>query len=221
MVFYAPVILILLILGLPTYASIENPETAGLVLPIATILVTVLFLLSTLLGFLATSNDASEDFNLPLLREAIWIAEQQSNVPGVSYVRVVLDMAEIEEYRIYRNPRVIIRMAGIERAAYIESWSEEKGALSQLMCRLYPEDSKEDIIWWWLSEDRYFRKFVGGDDEGYSVKYPVPSKAKELGVKDVRLVTMNAVAIILRERQRMHGNDEELTKLLLSLGISD
>ncbi|UCE09939.1 MAG: hypothetical protein JSW61_13350 [Candidatus Thorarchaeota archaeon] len=219
MLFYIPVLLILFLIGLPTYASIEIPTAVSFVVPVVTIFLPVLFLSSTLLGFLATSNGASEDFSLPLMRETVWLAKKQLNVPGVTYLRVVLDKAEQGDYTVYKNPRVIVRLDGIEKAAYVESWSEEKGALRQLMCRLFPEDSKDDILWWWLSVDRYFRKFAGNDDEGYYVKNPIQSAVQELGVKDVRLVTMNAVAIILLEWQRIHGENRKLKGILSNLGV--
>ena len=73
--------------------------------------------------------------------------------------------------------------------------------------------------WWWQTRDRNFRKYVGNDQDGYYVQPPVQSLVKELGVKDVRLVTENAVAILLLEWMRIHGEDAKLKEILAKLRV--
>ena len=51
------------------------------------------------------------------------------------------------------------------------------------------------------------------------MRLPVPSPVKELGVRDVRLVTENAVAIMLLEISRLRGESEDVNSLLSDLGV--
>lgn len=219
--FFTPIVVIISLLGIALFVTLEVPQFAEAMPLIGMTGYLSVLLSSVFLGIKASSNDASEDFTLPLIREAEWVAKTQSKVPAVSYVRVVLEEAKHGKFRIYRTPRVIIRLEGIEEDAYIETRTDELGAISRLMCRLHHPGAENSTIWWWLSRDRFFRKLVPGDETGYYVKNPVPSRVKELGVKDVRLVTENAIAIVLLEWLRIHGENEDVGALLNRLGVGE
>ena len=107
----------------------------------------------------------------------------------------------------------------MEEESYIESSAEELGSVLRVLVRSYEKDDIPEIIWWWTSRDRNFRKYVGDTKEGYYVKNPVPSRIRELGVKDVRLIFENSVALLAMERIRLTGPDDELSSILSSLGI--
>ncbi|MFX1368887.1 MAG: hypothetical protein ACFFAY_09840, partial [Promethearchaeota archaeon] len=153
-----------------------------------------------------------------LIREAIWLAKQQAKVKVVSEVHVVLDRAKHDGFEIVKNPRVVIRMEGAEDKGYIESWSEDLRAVNRIFSRLLAAEDHEQIVWWWFSRDRLFRKYSDSNPDGYYVKFPVDFLGRELGVRDVRLVTLNAVAIFLQELHKREGN-EHIKGLLHNLGI--
>jgi hypothetical protein len=218
--YHLPLIGIMLMFSIPFYLSFIDSSVlslAQLIIPAGLILNHAV---ASIGAFFATSNEASEDFALPLVREALWLGTAQSKVPGISKIRLVLDKAVHEDFRIYREPRIVIRISGFEHDAYIESWSEDLRAITRVLCRLYESEGHSQVVWWWISTDRNFRKYTNVDDTGYYVRLPVPSQVKELGVRDVRLVTDNAVAIVLLEISRFRGESSEIASLLASLGVT-
>ena len=218
--FFIPVLLIIAMFGLPLWVLYEAPWLTQYAALLEAAMLALIYLTSFAAMYLGSANSASEDFTMPLVREAAWLARKQSKVPGISHIRVVVDTAEFAGLHIHRNPRVIARISGHEKDAYIESWSEEVGAIAKMLCRLYPSDTSPQVIWWWFSGDRHFRKYVGDDKGGYYVRNPVPSRIKELGVKDVELVTENAVGLILLESLQIKGDNEAARETLSRLGIA-
>jgi hypothetical protein len=219
--FFIPILLIILIAVFPLFALYENASLSDYIPILNAISMSILFSMTALGAFRVTSNSASADFNLPLIREAIKIAEMQSKVPGVCNVRVVLDKAEEGELAVYDNPRVVIRIESIEKEAYVESWSDDLRALARVLCRLYEKDELPQVVWWWVSTDRIFRKFVSPDENGYYVKHAVRANRKELGVKDVSLVTENAVALIITEYLKTRGESSTLRDVLKKLNAEN
>jgi hypothetical protein len=218
--FYYPFVMIITMLILPTLVDLFESVTILLAVPIYG----VLFLFQTTfgyeLGLRASQNAASADFTLPPIREAIWLARRQSTTPGISSTRVVLDKAQVDEYEIYRYPRVVNRINGIEEEAYIEGWSEELGSVYRVHCRLYGKENGRDISWWWMSRDRNFRKYAEEDpDDFYYVRQPVLATVIGPGVKDVKFVTENAVAIVILEYLGSRGENEGLRSILTELGV--
>jgi hypothetical protein len=218
--YHIPLIVIMLIFSLPFYLSFIDSS----VLPVAQYIIPAGLILNHVIAsigaFFATSNEASVDFALPLIREALWLGNMQSKTPGISQIRLVMDKAVHDEFRIYREPRIVMRISGFEHDAYIESWSEDLRAITRVLCRLYESEEHGQVVWWWFSADRNFRKYADVDDTGYYVRLPVPSQVKELGVRDVRLVTENAVAIVLLELSRLRGESSEIASLLAGLGVT-
>ncbi|MFW9800108.1 MAG: hypothetical protein ACFFD9_06715, partial [Candidatus Thorarchaeota archaeon] len=216
--FHLPIITIILIYALPFYVAFQDSST----LPIAQLILPIGLALNGIVAavgaFLAASNEASKDFTLPLIREALWLAREQSKAKGVSQIRVIMDRAEVGEFKVFQNPRVILRLDGFENEGYIESWSEDLKAITRLLCRLHEAENHGQVIWWWQSHDRNFRKYTSSDDEGYYVRTPIPSLLKELGVRDVVEVTENAVAIFLLEVALLEGRNDKLQSLLSELG---
>ncbi|MFQ5833625.1 MAG: hypothetical protein ACE5H4_13035 [Candidatus Thorarchaeota archaeon] len=217
--FHLPIIIIILIYALPFYISFLDYS----ILPIAQLILPVGLAINSIVAavgaFLAASNDASQDFTLPLIREALWLAREQSKARGVSQIRVIMDQAEVGDFKVFRNPRVILRAAGFEKNGYIESWSEDLKSITRLLCRLNEAGNHGQVIWWWQSQNRNFRKYTSSDDEGYYVRTPVPSLFKELGVRDVVEVTENAIAILLLEMALLKGETNKLRFLLSELGV--
>jgi hypothetical protein len=218
--FLLPPILVIVALGLPLYSFYEDSSIQSNVPVIFATLLIVIFLLSEYGSYRASSNAASRDFTLPLVREAIKLAKTQANVAGISKIHVVLDHASIEDFHVYKNPRVVARVSGTEKDAYIESKTEDIGAIDRLLIHLNSSPHSEQINWWWQSRDRNFRKYVGDDEDGYYVRSPIPSLIDDLGVKYVKLVTENAVAILLIEWNRIHGPDSALKDILRKLGVN-
>ncbi|MFW9913462.1 MAG: hypothetical protein ACFFEU_13375 [Candidatus Thorarchaeota archaeon] len=217
--YHLPLIVIMLIFSIPFYLSFIDSsvlQLAQLIIPAALILNHAV---ASIGAFFATSSEASEDFALPLIREALWLGNVQSKVPGISQIRLVMDKAIHEGFRIYREPRIVMRISGFEHDGYIESWSEDLRAIARVLCRLYESEEHGQVVWWWVSTDRNFRKYTDVEDTGYYVRLPVPSQVKELGVRDVRLVTENAVAIVLSELSQLRGESNEIVSLLADLGV--
>ncbi|MFW9848545.1 MAG: hypothetical protein ACFFF4_05360 [Candidatus Thorarchaeota archaeon] len=217
--YFLPIIFIDSSITLPLYSHFIDSSIEVFIPFGFAMLLTVATIVSLWGGWRSTSNKASGDFLLPLIHEAVKIASIQSNVIGISNTRIVLDKAEVSGYEIYRNPRVVSRVSGIEQDAYIESSAEELGSVEKVLVRSYKNDAIPDIIWWWSASDRNFRKYVGEKQEGYYVKNPVPSRVKELGVKDVKLIFENAVALLVLERIRLLGPNDELSRIISELGI--
>ena len=218
--FLLPPILAIVAITLPLYAFFEDSSIQFFVPITFALILLVNYLLSEYGSFRASSNTASNDFTLPLIREAIRLAKTQEKVVGISKIHIVLDHASEGDYDIYRNPRVVARIVGTETNSYIESKTEDIGAIDRLLIRLNLSSETEKIVWWWQSRDRTFRKYEGMDSEGYYVRSPVPSLVQELGVKDVKLVTKNAVAILLLEWMQIHGHEPKLDQILVQLGVN-
>ncbi|MFW9909846.1 MAG: hypothetical protein ACFFEF_14865 [Candidatus Thorarchaeota archaeon] len=217
--YYLPIVLIVLLFTLPLYGHYVNSDLMVWIPILYTSALVLLHSLTTYGGWLSTSSKGSGDFRLPLLRETIDLARSFSNVIGVSHLRVVFEKAEDLDLEIYRNPRIVGRAVSIEENAYIECSTEELGSIGALLIRMYKTDVTPDVIWWWQPHDRNFRKYVGENEEGYYVKNPVPSRVVELGVKDVKLVLQNAIAILVMEWARIHGTNERLSLLMKDLNI--
>lgn len=217
--FFIPIALLFFMAGFPFYIFIENPNLGGADPWFFSVALAVTFTVSSIGAFLATSNDATEDFDILLVREAIDLAKTQESVAGLSYVRVVFDKGELDGYEIYESPRVVSRISGIEKEAYVESWSDDLHTVTRVLCRLFEMGDNPQVVWWWMAQDRNFRKFVGNDEKGYYVKFPVKSPVKFPGVKDVKLVLENGVAILLLEWQKTRGINENATELLKELRV--
>jgi hypothetical protein len=218
--FYIPLLILIGLLALPLYVSKIDPQFILYVTPVFAIALPLLFISSILLGLLATSNDASEDFHVPLIREAVWLGRKQSSIPGVESVHIVLDKASMGDFTIYDNPRTFIRLTGLGNVAYIETWSKELRAIESILCKYRQNEEKPQVVWWWVAQDRIFRKYVGDDKEGYYVKFPVQSKTEEYSVKDIELLTKNAVAIVYREWLKYNERNSTISETLNSLNAS-
>ncbi len=219
--FFIPILLIVLIMALPLYSFYEGDGLSGYIPLLNAVLLVVLFSVTLVGAFRATSNSASTDFTLPLVREAVRLADLQGRVAGVCQIRVVLDKAGDDDLEVYDNPRVLIRIKELESEAYVESWSDDLKAVTKVLCRLFEKDGNPQVVWWWISTDRNFRKFVRPDDEGYYVKNPVRTNMRSPGVQDVALVTENAVALIVKEYLRTRGESAGLRLLLQQLNVEN
>ncbi len=217
--FHVPVILIVLELSLPYYSFFMNRAIAPWIQTLSVVIVLCIDIVSFYGAYRATSNSASPDFRLPLIREALWVARLQHSVPNVSSVRIVMEKGRSGDFSVYRNPRVILRFSGFENEAYVESASEELKSLSKVVCVLRGPDGSWGTSWLWDSGDRNFLKQTLDDRDGYYVRNPIPSRIRELGVKDVRLVTKNAIALILLEYVRKEVNGSLAKQELRLLGI--
>jgi len=217
--FYIPIPLMLLNISLPYDSSFLYAPLSPFIPLLSSLILLGIHVAATYGGFSATSNAASPDFTLPLMREAVWVASVQSRVANISNIRVLIDRAQSGDFAVYRNPRVIARVAGLESDAYVESWSGELRAVSRVLCRLSGYGSSGVTTWLWDSRDRNFIKSTVLDKEGYYVRNPVPSRVHELGVKDVRLITQNAVALILIEYSSTRGDSPHINEMLEALGI--
>ncbi len=219
--YYSPIAIIIILFTLPVYASLFDPGLLTLMPMVYYALINLVFFISVWGGWRSTSTAASGDFRLPLIRETVKLAETQAKVRGISHIRVILDKAINGDYEIYRNPRVVIRVEGLEQNCYIESWTEEFGSVDRVQVRMMQSDGFPEIAWWWQGDDRYFRKYVGKSDESYYVRNPVQSRVSELGVKDVQLVTENAVGILILQWTTLRGKDESLSQILSSLNVRE
>ncbi|MFW9842023.1 MAG: hypothetical protein ACFFES_14085, partial [Candidatus Thorarchaeota archaeon] len=218
-IFFIPIALLLIMAAFPVYLLIENPSLAPLDRWMFSLSLGLSFTVSSIGALRATSNEASEDFTILLVRETIKLAESQEDISGLTNIRIVFDKAEKDGYSVYDAPRVVSRISGIEREGYIESWTEELGSVNRILCRLYESDKHPEVIWWWFSEDQYFRKYVDQDKNGYYVKYPITYKSGNPGVKDPRKLIENAAAIIILEWLHTRGKSDELTAFLDKLGV--
>jgi hypothetical protein len=215
--FFVPIIILVFISALPVYAYYEDSSIIQYSSLLLGISFAILFANTIFTGFRSTSNQASSDFTLPLIRETIKLAKIQDSVPGVANIRVVLDKAESGGLAVYRLPRILLRIKGIEAESYVESWTDDLGAITKVLSRLYEKDDNPQTVWWWIAEDRNFRKYVGAGQEGYYVKNPVVSNIAFPGVKDTRLVTENSIALIVREYLKFGNESEELSTILKEL----
>jgi len=125
------------------------------------------------------------------------------------------------DYTIYREPRILLRIEGLESESYVESHTDDLGAITKILSRLYEKDDNPQVIWWWVSEDRNFRKFVGSSRDGYYVRNPVKSKITFPGVKDANLVTENSIALIVKEFLKTRDGPEELRTILRELNAEN
>ena len=215
--FFIPIALLLFMSGFPVYIFFETPVLAGFDSWIFALSLSLAYTVSSIGALLASSNAASEDFDILLVPEAITLAKAQEKVPGLSPVRVVFDKGEIDGFETYESPRVVSRISGIEKEAYIESWAEDLHAVTRVLCRLHESDTNPQVVWWWMSRDRNFRKFIGTDEKGYYVRLPVQTKVKNPGVKDIIAVFENAAAIIILEWLQTRGENEDLSGILREL----
>ncbi len=218
-IFFIPIALLLFMVALPVYLFVENPSLSPLDSWMFALALSLSYSMASIGALRATSNAASYDFNILLVREAIRLAESQEKIPGLSHVRVVFDKGEQDGFTVFESPRVVSRIASIEKEGYIESWSEELGAVNRVLCRLYKSESHPEVLWWWFSEDRHFRKFVDQDKNGYYVKYPISYKAGAPGVKDVKQVIENGIAIMILEWFYTRGENPELAQILETLNV--
>lgn len=215
--FFMPVFLLVLIAAIPVYSFLEASDIIEYTPLIFSIAFAVLFSITLYCGFRSTSNAASHDFTLPLIREAVKLAEIQENIEGVSKVQIILDKAVNGEQVVYEQPRVLLRIREIENEGYIESWSDDLGAITKVLCRIYESNGKPQIVWWWISTDRIFRKYVYPDEIGYYVKNPLNSMITYPGVKDVKLVTQTAIALLVREFMKTRKETNTLREILVKI----
>lgn len=219
-IFFIPTALLLFMSALPVYLLIESPSISPLDVWMFALSLSLSHSIASIGALRATSNTASDDFNILLVREVIRLAKLQEEIPGLSHVRVVFDKAEQDGYNVYEAPRVVGRISGLERDGYIESWSEDLGAVNRVLCRIYESEGHPEVLWWWFSEDRHFRKFVDKDKNGYYVKFPILYKTGEPSVRDVRQVIENAVAIIILEWFHTRESDLDLSQILEKLNVA-
>lgn len=212
---FLPVVLVLMVVGFLYHGAVSNTYISRMLLITGGILHPAMFAASVYVGFLAMSNEASEDFKLPLIREAIWLAEKQNNLLGFHDVRVVLDKAEYHGYEVYRSPRVFARVEYIEDDGYIESWSGELWSVSRVHARLHSGE-EDSIMWYWRSIDRQFRKSVGSRSHGHYVENP-PLPSSKLGVKDVENILTAAEILLLREWTELQDDHDDAENLLSRL----
>ncbi|MHA1576091.1 MAG: hypothetical protein ACTSU3_01900 [Candidatus Thorarchaeota archaeon] len=217
--YFIPIALIIFQFTLPIYGSMVDPSLNAFIPLLFSGSLAALHVITFLGGWRSTSNTATNDFNLKLIRETLILGKVQSKSPGISHVRFVIDRAQHDNVIIYRNPRIVLRLKGIEALAYIETWTEDIKAIERMHMKLLKSDANEEVVWWWVSRDRDYRKFIGDDEYGYYAKIPIGSNIRALGVKDVNLVTRNAVAIIILEWIRIHGENEEMSQILSELGV--
>ena len=218
-IFFIPITLLLFMSALPVYLLMESPSISPLDAWMFALSLSLSYSFASIGALRASSNIASDDFTILLVREAISLAKSQEQVPGLSHIRVVFDKAEQDGYIVYEAPRVVSRVSGLEKESYIESWSEELGAVNRVLCRLYTSEGHPEVLWWWFSEDRHFRKFVDKDKNGYYVRYPISYKTGEPGVKDIRQVIENGVAIIILEWFQTRESTLELSQILDKLNV--
>ncbi|NWF95962.1 MAG: hypothetical protein HXY34_07435 [Candidatus Thorarchaeota archaeon] len=218
--FYLPILCVLLSAAIPLtpLLGIDLSSSTRGALYLANLL--ILASVSGIGGFLSTSNDASHDFSLPLLREASALAKTQASIHGVSGVQLVMDRATVDGLTVYRRPRVRIGISGLEGQVGIESISDELGSVRCVQCTLYPRDGHAGTVWLWTNTDRTFRKRTGVSDDVYYVRNPVHSMSRELGVKDVSLVTMNAIALAILEWRKLHGSRSDIDRILEDMGCT-
>lgn len=219
--FFIPIILLVFIAAIPVYSFIEDSSITQYSSILFGSTFALLFAITLFTGFRTTSNQASADFTLPLIRETLRLAKIQDTVPGVANIRIVLDKAESGTLRIYRLPRILLRINHIDKVSYVESWTDDLGAITKVLCRLYEEGDNEQVVWWWISENRNFRKFIGSSQDGYYVKNPVRSNVKFPGVKDTRLVTENSIALIVTEYLNTRNESEDLRAILNDLNAEN
>jgi len=220
-IFFIPIILLVFIPAIPVYFFLEGSSITQYTAILLGISFALLFADTIYTGYRTTSNQASSDFTLPLIRETLRLAKIQDKIPGVANIRVVLDKAESERLKIYRLPRVLLRIKHLERVSYVESWTDDLGAITKVLCRLYEDGDKPQVVWWWISEDRNFRKFVDEDQDGYYVKNPVRSNIAYPGVKDTRLVIENSIALVVKEYLKTRADSEELRAILKELNADE
>jgi hypothetical protein len=218
-IFFIPIALLLFMAALPFYMLIEIPSLAPMDVLMVSLSLGLIFAVSSIGALRATSNPASDDFTILLVREAVRLARIHEKIPGLSHTRIVLDKAEQGGYSVYEAPRVVSRVTGLEREGYVESWSEELGAVNRVLGRFYKTNDHPEVVWWWFSEDRHFRKFVDQDKNGYYVKYPKQYKTGEPGVKDPEQVIENAVAIMILEWIHSRGERNDLSAILKQLDV--
>lgn len=219
--FFLPIIILVFIAAFPVYALFENPDIVQYTSIAMGISFAVLYVVTLVTGFKSTSNSASADFTLPLIRETTRLAKIQETIPGVANIRVVLDKAVSGDLTVYKEPRVLLRINGLESESYVESKTDDLGAITKVLCRLYEKDDNPQVVWWWVSEDRNFRKFVDSSRDGYYVKNPVQSNITFPGVKDASLVTENSIALIVKEYLKTRYGPEELRTILKELNAEN
>lgn len=219
LLYFLPIVLLIFQITLPLYVSLVDSSLNALIPLLFSGCLGALHVITSLGGWRSTSNTATNDFNLKLIRETLILGKVQSKTPGISQVRFVIDTANHDDLTIYSNPRIVLRIKGIETSAYLETWTQDIKAIERLYMKILKDDTNEEIVWWWVSGDRDYRKFIGDDQYGYYVKIPIESHIRELGVKDVALVTKNAIAIIILEWIRTRGENNEISKILSELGV--
>ncbi|MGQ4871199.1 MAG: hypothetical protein ACP6IT_05120 [Candidatus Thorarchaeota archaeon] len=218
--FMVPPVLILLILAIPLYAADIDASLWSVAPAVYAASLGAATAIAVYGAFRATANDATNDFDLSFLRETIWLGGVQAQVPGLTRVRVGLEVAEFAGYRVFREPHVIATVQGIEEESRIQAWSEEVGALKRLLAYLATGHGHGRIVWSWHARDRDFWKTTGSGTSGYYVRPPVRTRAREMSVKDVELVTRNAVGLVALEWLRAHPDDTTVLDVLNRIGAN-
>ncbi|TFG11831.1 hypothetical protein EU537_11270 [Candidatus Thorarchaeota archaeon] len=212
--YFNPILLIVLIIGVRLgVTQIETMLGIGISY-IYTLLLTLIFASSTFGAWRATSNEASADLNLRMIRETVSLAKQQEKIAGVRNIRIVIDRAKPGNVELYKDPRVLFRIQGISDHSFVETWSEEVGSANRLYAKLLPFKEEPAVAFWWHFRDRYFQKSLADEGDSKYVKSPLSEADNEIGVKDVDILTKSAIALLCLEWIQTRGNNEELTKIL-------
>jgi hypothetical protein len=218
--YFNPIILIVLIAGVRIgMAQIES--ILGIrVSYLYTLLLFLTFASSAFGAWKATSNEASADLNLKLVRETASLAKQQKCITGVQNLSIVIDRAEMGNIEIYQDPRVLFRIQGILEHSFVETWSEEAGSANRLYAKLLSSKDRSSTAFWWHHRDRSFQKSVAGEENSKYVRSPLPEAHEEIGVKDVNILTKSAISLLCLEWIRTRGDNEELTKILQEFHVN-
>lgn len=218
--FFVPALLIVAITTTPYYAEYIGIGL-GLVWAFFTVIaIVIVFCFSCYAGFTSSRNAASDEFTPKLIRETAWLAKSSEKTPGVSESKIVVDEATNGPIRIYRSPRVLLRVRGLEERSYIYCWSNELRAINRIQCSLTVPDGSARVRWIWSNEDPYFVKHGERNVESYYVRFPLPPPQGHMDVKDIKPLLSNAVAIVCLEWLAVGGTKQSVESTLQALGLA-
>ncbi len=218
--YFNPIILIILIAGIRLDIAQIELVLGMRIVYLYTFLLSLIFASSTFGAWRATSNEASADLNLRLIRETASLAKQQKGVAGVLNLSIVIDRAEMGNVEIYTDPRVLFRIRGIPEHSFVETWSEEVGSANRLYAKLLGSKDKPSTAFWWHHRDRYFQKSIAGWEDSKYVRSPLSGVHDEICVKDVDMLTKSAISLLCLEWTRTRGTNEELNKILQEFDVN-
>ncbi len=218
--FFTPIVVSLFLLSIALYSMLVSWFPLDFLLFVLVTSYLLLHSFSFWSAWRATSNNATDDFIKLLITENLQLAKTQSRLPGVSDIKLLIETADEKGYSVFRNPRVLFRVNGLEKSSYVESRTDELGSIIRLRAGLLDNQNRPLVEWFWHSRDRFFRKENRLNNDSYYVENPVPMTASELGVKDVHLVTMNAIALVILEYGKIHEDWTYGTEILEKMGIA-